>query len=392
MMRRSVLAAALAAPVIAIVVALALLGHTYDWHLPESIPAPPVPAENPMSAGKVALGRRLFYDTRLSINGTMSCATCHAQELAFTDARARSVGATGEVHPRGAMTLVNAAYASRLMWANPLLDRLEMQALTPLFGEDPVEMGMAGREAQIVELIRTDGYYREAFPEVFPSDAEPRSVLNAVRAIAAFVRSIVSFDSPYDQYLRGDESALSAAAVRGMGLFFSERLECFHCHGGFNFTDSSTHANAVVAPFGFHNTGLYNIDGTGAYPPDNTGLYDMTGERRDMGRFKAPTLRNVAVTAPYMHDGSMETLSEVIDHYRRGGRLIREGPYAGDGRRNPYKSRFVRGFELTEREKGDLIAFLESLTDESLLTDPRYADPCPATSNSVENCVARHDQ
>lgn len=392
MMRRSVLAAALAAPVIAIVVALALRDHTYRWQLPENIPAPPVPAENPMSAGKVALGRRLFYDTRLSINGTMSCATCHAQELAFTDARARSVGATGEVHPRGAMTLVNAAYASRLMWANPLLDRLEMQALTPLFGEDPVEMGMAGREAQIVELIRTDGYYREGFPEVFPSDAEPRSVLNAVRAIAAFVRSIVSFDSPYDQYLRGDESALSAAAVRGMGLFFSERLECFHCHGGFNFTDSSTHANAVVAPFGFHNTGLYNIDGTGAYPPDNTGLYDMTGERRDMGRFKAPTLRNVAVTAPYMHDGSMETLSEVIDHYRRGGRLIREGPYAGDGRRNPYKSRFVRGFELTEREKADLIAFLESLTDESLLTDPRYADPCPATSNSVENCVARHDQ
>src|SRR5690606_15672993 len=171
-----------------------------------------------------------------------------------------------------------------------------------------------------------------------PGDQDPLSILNDVRALASFVRTIVSFDSPYDRYLRGDNGALGPEQVRGMQLFFSERLECFHCHGGFNFTDSSTHANAVVTPFGFHNNGLYNIGGTGAYPPDNTGLYDMTGERRGMGRFRAPTLRNVAVTAPYMHGGSIPTLSAVIDHYRRGGREITDGPYAGDGMRNPYKS------------------------------------------------------
>jgi cytochrome c peroxidase len=390
-MRRIVAAGVLVAAV-AVLGVLALRPQGYAWQLPEGVPPPPVPADNPMSEAKVELGRRLFYDTRLSINGTMACATCHRQELAFTDGRARSVGATGEVHPRGAMTLANAGYASRLTWANPLLDSLEVQALTPLFGDDPVEMGLGGREAEVARLLRSDPYYRDAFAEAFPSDAEPWSTLNMVRAIAAFVRSIVSFDSPYDRYLRGDESALSAAAVRGMQLFFSEELECFHCHGGFNFTDSSTHANAVVAPFGFHNTGLYNIGGTGAYPPDNTGLHDVTGERRDMGRFKAPTLRNVAVTAPYMHDGSVPTLSEAIEHYRRGGREIVDGPYAGDGRRNPYKSEFVRGFDITNEEKADLLAFLESLTDESLLTEPRYADPCRATANPAENCVSRQDQ
>ncbi|HLT90715.1 MAG TPA: di-heme enzyme [Woeseiaceae bacterium] len=389
----AVAAAAVALAAAAGVAALLVAGREgYEWTLPAGVPPPPVPDDNPMSAAKVELGRRLFYDTRLSVNGSMACATCHRQELAFTDGRARSIGATGEVHPRGAMTLANAGYASRLTWANPLLDTLEVQALTPLFGDDPVEMGMAGREADIVELVRSDPWYRAAFEEAFPSDAKPWSTLNVVRAIAAFVRTIVSFDSPYDRYLRGDESALSPSAVRGMQLFFSERLECFHCHGGFNFTDSSTHANAIVTPFGFHNNGLYNIGSTGAYPPDNTGLHDITGERRDMGRFKAPTLRNVAVTAPYMHDGSMRTLDEVVEHYRRGGRLVEDGPYAGDGRRNPYKSAFVRGFELTAEEKMDLIAFLASLTDLSLLTNPRYADPCRATSNLAENCVSRHDQ
>ena len=165
------------------------------------------------------------------------------------------------------------------------------------------------------------------------------------------------------------------SAARGMDLFFSERLECFHCHGGFNFTDSTTHINTRIERVGYHNTGLYNLDGNGAYPSDNTGLFDMTGERRDMGRFKAPTLRNIAVTGPYMHDGSIATLDEVVAHYERGGRLLDEGPYAGDGRLSPFKSEFVTGFELTAAERADLVAFLEALTDASLLNNPDLADP-----------------
>jgi cytochrome c peroxidase len=341
------------------------------------VPLPFVPADNPMSEAKVQLGLRLFYDERLSVNNATACSTCHIQSLAFTDGLGQSVGATGELHPRGSMTLINAAYAGRLTWANHLLDTLEVQALTPMFGEQPVEMGMAGREGEIARTLRDDMWYREAFPAAFPRDSDPYSMLNVVRALASFVRSITSFDSPYDRYLRGDTDALQADQIRGMNLFFSERLECFHCHGGFNFTDSSTHAGTLVENVGFHNNGLYNIGGSGDYPPDNTGLFDLTGQRRDMGRFKAPTLRNIALTAPYMHDGSIDTLSGVLDHYERGGRVIGEGPHAGDGSRNPYRSEFVRGFELTAQERADLIAFLESLTDESVLTNPAFADPSP---------------
>ena len=354
-----------------------LFPDEYEWNLPDGMPLPIVPADNPMSDAKVALGRQLFYDTRLSVNGVTSCGTCHAQELAFTDGLAQAVGATGEVHARGSMTLVNAAYSGRLTWANHLLDTLEVQALTPMFGEQPIEMGMAGREASILEILRNDEHYRHAFPATFAGDSDPYSILNTVRALASFVRTIVSFDSPYDRYLRGDDEALTAGQIRGVNLFFSERLECFHCHGGFNFTDSSTHSDTLVQSVGFHNNGLYNIDGSGLYPPDNTGLYDLTGERRDMGRFKAPTLRNIAVTAPYMHDGSIATLPEVIDHYERGGRMIEEGPYAGDGSRNPYRSEFVRGFDLTPGERADLLAFLDALTDESVLQDPSLSVPSP---------------
>ena len=347
----------------------------YNWPIDPGVPLPTVPADNPMNDAKVELGRWLFYDTRLSVNQTMSCASCHIQALAFTDARPRSLGATGAAHPRSSMSLVNVAYGSRLTWANPLLDRLEDQALTPLLGDNPVEMGMGGHEPQIVDLLRNEPRYSQLLERAFPADADPHSVINAVRSISAFVRTIISFESPYDKYLAGYEAAISDSAERGMELFFSERLECFHCHGGFNFTDSTTHANERVDRVGFHNTGLYNLGNSGAYPEDNTGLFDMTGERRDMGRFKAPTLRNVAVTAPYMHDGSIATLDEVIDHYQRGGRLIEEGPNAGDGRVSPFKSEFVRPFELSADERRDLIAFLESLTDQNVLRNDRWSNP-----------------
>ena len=349
----------------------------YRWDLPEGIPLPSVPADNPMSDVKVTLGRRLFYDRRLSVNQTTSCGTCHMQRFAFTDAKPVAIGATGESHPRSSMSLVNAAYNSRLTWANHLLDRLEVQALTPLFGENPVEMGMAGREDAIIALLRSEEPYATGFPQAFPNDQDPYSILNLVRAIASFNRSIVAFDAPYDRYLRGNDAAMSASAVRGMNLFFSEQAECFHCHGGFNFTDSSTHADTRIESVGFHNNGLYNIDTNGGYPPGNTGLHDMTGSRRDMGRFRAPTLRNIALTAPYMHDGSIASLDGVLDHYSQGGRVIASGPFAGDGSRNPYKSIFVRNFELSQSERADLLAFLEALTDESVLTNPAFSDPFP---------------
>ncbi len=349
---------------------------TWEWDLPKSWPRPKVPADNPMSVDKVELGRHLFYDERLSGNGTQSCASCHRQELAFTDGLAQGVGSTGEVHPRGAMSLVNVAYASTLTWANPLQTSLEKQALVPMFGEAPVELGLAGKEAELLDRLRAVAKYRELFPRAFPGEADPLSLANVTKAIAAFERTIVSGRSPFDRYLYDkDPNAISESAKRGLVIFDSETTECFHCHGGFNFSDSVGHEATAFDETPFHNTGLYNLGGDGSYPGENTGVHSVTGDPDDMGKFRAPSLRNVATTAPYMHDGSIATLSEVIDHYAAGGRTITSGPNAGDGSKNPHKSPFVKGFTLTAQEKADLIAFLESLTDEALLTDPRFANP-----------------
>ncbi|WP_438023153.1 MbnH family di-heme enzyme [Sorangium sp. So ce233] len=348
----------------------------FDWGLPPGFPVPKVPQDNPMSAAKVELGRRLFYDRRLSGNGTYSCGSCHLQELAFTDGLGSAKGSTGEMHSRGSMSLANVAYLTTLTWGNPLLDSLEEQALLPMFGETPVELGLAGREEELFERLRDEPLYRELFPQAFPGDDDPIRLANITKAIGAFERSLISYRSPYDRYrYDGDPSGMSESALRGMDLFFSERLECFHCHGGFNLSDSVQHDGTTFTEVMFHNTGLYNVGGTGAYPAGNAGVYDVSGVEADMGRFRAPTLRNIALTAPYMHDGSVETLEEVLDHYAAGGRTIESGPNAGVGSENRFKSELIRGFDLTAEEKADVITFLESLTDDEFLTDPRHADP-----------------
>ena len=348
----------------------------YDWDLPEGFPEPRVPEDNPMSAEKAELGRFLFYDTRLSGNGTQSCGSCHVQSMAFTDGLARAEGSLGDAHPRGSMSLANVAYQSTLTWANPVVRTLEDQAPLPMFGEDPiVELGLAGREDELLERLRADERYQEMFPAAFPDDPEPISVGNVVKAIASFQRTLVSGSSPYDRYIQGDTDAMSEEAVRGMELFFSETVECFHCHGGFNFSANVDHSGQVFEEAAFFNNGLYNVDGRGAYPAGNQGLYDHTADPADQGRFKPPTLRNIEVTAPYMHDGSIATLEEVIDHYAAGGRNVTEGEHVGDGRENPNKSLFVSGFDITEQQKQDLLAFLRALTDPAFLEDPRFSDP-----------------
>ncbi|MDB9529332.1 di-heme enzyme [Oscillatoria sp. CS-180] len=347
----------------------------FDWQLPSWVPRPVVPDDNPMTAAKVELGRHLFYEPRLSVTGDFSCATCHLQHLAFADGKTLPAGATGEVHPRNSMGLTNVGYNSVQTWANPLMQHLEQQMLVPLFGEEPVELGMAGRENELLQTLQSDSDYQQRFQDAF-DDESPVTVRNISLAIAAFERTLNSFDSPYDRYrYGGDATAISDAAKRGEALFNSERLECFHCHGGLNFSDSTRHERSGFTEIAFHNTGLYNIDGNGAYPSDNTGVQEITQKAADMGRFKAPTLRNIEVTAPYMHDGSVATLDEAIAHYSAGGRTISEGPHAGVGSQNPLKSSFIKGFSLTETEKQDLMAFLKSLTDETFLTNPKLSSP-----------------
>lgn len=349
---------------------------TYAWNLPAWMPKPLDPRDNPTTPAKVELGRRLFYDTRLSVNRSRSCASCHRQELAFTDGLKVSPGALGHLTTRNAMSLANVAYSPVLTWGNPLLHSLEKQILVPLIGQQPIEMGMAGQDDELISRLRAEPIYPPLFAAAFPEAQGRISLTQVVRALASFQRTLISARSPYDRYrYEGDVDAISEAAIRGEALFFGERLECHHCHGNFNLNDSVMHERNRVGEVAFHNTGLYNIDGKGAYPADNTGLEEHTGRPEDMGRFKAPTLRNIALTAPYMHDGSIATIEEVLDHYAAGGRTITSGPHAGIGRDNPLKSSFVPGFTLTGQERADLLAFLDALTDPQFLSDPRFADP-----------------
>lgn len=348
----------------------------FSWEelLPAHFPIPRVPEDNPMTHEKIELGRRLFYDTLLSGNQTQSCASCHAQDVAFSDPLPQAIGSTGEFHPRGSMSLANVAYANRLTWGNPLMKGLEGQMLVPLFGDAPIELGLPSQEV-LLDRLKDHPDYPALFEEAFPAAEEPISTLHLTHAISAFQRRIISVNSPYDQYLVGDSEALTASEKRGMDLFFSETLECFHCHGGFMLADAVTHEGKVFEEAAYHNNGLYNVDGFGMYPTGNAGVFDITGVLEDSGKFKAPTLRNIALTAPYMHDGSLQTLDDVIDHYARGGTLTADGPNAGDGALSRFKSEFVNGFTLTDAERADLLAFLHALTDPTLVTDEALSDP-----------------
>jgi cytochrome c peroxidase len=274
-------------------------------------------------------------------------------------------GSTGESLKRNSLALVNIAYNSEFTWAHNGLSSVEQQMMIPLFSETPVEMGASDNLSEIIERFETEDY-RKLFDKAF-GDEQP-SIDRVVKALASFVRSLTSFSSPFDDYAyRGQDDAINASQLRGLELFFSERFECFHCHGGFNFTQSSRHEFQPLDLQPFHNTGLYNEDGQGAYPQRDRGLIDVTHQAKDMGRFRAPTLRNVEFSAPYMHDGSIQTLAEVIDFYADGGR--------GSGVNSPLKSQFLIGFRMSEQEKQDLLAFLRSLSDPSFGQKPAHQGP-----------------
>jgi len=347
----------------------------HAWQLPAGFPAPRVPESNPLTEAKAELGRFLFYDPRLSGNGTQACASCHHQDKAFTDGRALAIGSTGETHPRNAQGLANVVYHPTFTWANPSLLSLEAQMQVPLFGENPVEMGINDHNKdEVLGRIQGDARYVGLFTQAYPGEPAPVTWGNITRAIASFQRTLLSGNSRFDRSQRGLET-LSPAEARGQALFFGEKAECFHCHAGFNFNDQVVHASTLVLDTPFHNTGLYNIGNLGNFPEGNQGLFEFTNQPKDRGLFRAPSLRNVEVTAPYMHDGSVATLEAVLDFYAAGGRHITTGPHAGDGRLHPNKSDLISRIDLNAQEKADLVAFLKTLTDHEFLQNPRFADP-----------------
>lgn len=351
------------------------LAAEYQWPIIEGFPKPQVPQDNPMTQAKVNLGKQLFFDKNLSANQQQACASCHHQEFAFGENTPHSFGSTAQPHRRNASALVNIAYNKTLTWAHDGLTSIEQQILLPMFGESPVELGITGHEDEVLARFNTTSYQR-LFTEAFPGKTISFDLI--VKALASYVRSLISLDSPFDAYAYlADDNAISASALRGMNLFFSEQLECHHCHGGFNFTQSTSHEKQLIDRRPFHNTGLYNVSqqsgsNKSGYPKHDTGLSEISTLMRDNGRFRAPTLRNIEVSAPYMHDGSIGSLAEVIDFYAAGGRNITKGEYQGDGRSNPLKSQFIKGFVLTKEEKADLIAFLKTLTDQTFLSDPQH--------------------
>ncbi len=266
----------------------------WRFDLPPGMPPPAVPDENPMTEAKVRLGSDLFFDPGLSGTGGLACAGCHVPARGFSDPQPRSVGATGDRHPRNAPGLVYAAYARPLTWVNPGLERLEQQILVPLFGEHPVELGLVGREAEVFSRLDR---HRAGFAAAFPEDPQV-NLPNLVDALASFVRSLPRFDSPYDRFVAGDESALTAEARLGLERFSAEG--CDRCHAGPLFSD----AFLVDAPWPYH-------PGTASQP----GVAELTGRPEDFGLVRTPTLRDAGRTAPYLHDGSADTLDEAIERH-----------------------------------------------------------------------------
>ena len=311
--------------------------------LPGWFPVPKIPSDNPLTEEKVELGRHLFYEPMLSGNSTYSCATCHRQSLAFTDGLAQAIGSEGGQHPRSSMSLANVAYNASFGW-DARTSTLESQMEVPMYNVLPVEMGLKGHEAEVLARFAADADYTERFRTAFPGQPNPITLPNIVKAIASFERIIVSADSAFDRYLyKDDHSGMSAAAKRGVALFFSARLKCSECHGSVNISGPT----------------IFN----GAVPPDPDAFFHDTGVSPEPARFRAPTLRNIAVTAPYMHDGSIATLKDVVMHYAAGGRSNRP------------KSDKIRGFAISPSEIDDLVAFLQTLTDDRFLANPAFSNP-----------------
>lgn len=303
-----------------------------------ALPAVSVPADNAATAAKIELGKRLFFEKRLSGDASTSCATCHAPEKAFTDGLIRSRGIKGTALKRNSPTVLNAAYNTAQFWDGRAAT-LDEQCKGPLLSPD--EMNMASEE-QIVERLNAIPGYRKDFQEVFGGTPSLNFV---VKAISAFERTLVTPDSRFDRYASGDKKALTDQEKRGLVLFFG-KAACSECHKGANFTDNQ-----------YHNLGFGQAPGS----PNDLGRFEITHNPEDRGAFKTPTLRNVALTRPYMHDGSSRTLEDVIDLYDRGG---------GD---DPNKSKLVYKLELSPQEKTDLVAFLKSLTG----TVPQVQAPVP---------------
>lgn len=317
----------------------------YTFETPAGFPQPMLPDDNPLTVEGIALGRKLFYETRLSGNNTQSCASCHNQALAFTDNGKRySTGINNVEGNRNAQPLINLAFNLHFFW-DGRAPSLEKQALQPV--TNPIEMHETWPKA--VAKLKQDPNYGSEFFKAFGTKAFDST--HVAKALAQFMRTMVSSNSRLDKKLRY-EINLSSSELNGLVIFMTERGDCFHCHnidGGRLLTDNQ-----------FHNNGLDSVF-------TDPGRAAITGSSSDMGKFLTPTLRNIALTAPYMHDGRFQTLEEVVEHYNSGGK-----PSATV---DPLMKHVGTGLNLSTQEKADLVAFLKTFTDSSFISNPAFSSP-----------------
>jgi cytochrome c peroxidase len=302
---------------------------------PNGFPAIETPEGNEFTAARWELGKKLFYDQIMSVDSSISCASCHQPSLAFSDNVSMSLGVEQRLGTRNSPSLANVAY-------HPYFTReggvptLEMQILVPIQEHNEFDFNIL----LIAERLERNAEYVAMAAEAYNRTPDAFVI---TRALANFERTLISGYSPYDQYKNYNKTnALTAAEIRGMNLFFSNKTKCSTCHGGFNFTN-----------YAFENNGLYEV-----YP--DVGRFRLTNNPADSALFKVSSLRNIELTAPYMHDGSLFTLEEVVNHYQTGGKNHRR------------KSNLIQPLNLTETEKQDLVSFLKSLTDESFVNNPLF--------------------
>lgn len=330
----------------------------YDLQTPAYFGDFRLPADNPLTKEGVALGRMLFYEKRLSNNNTIACANCHQQAKAFTDGQAISLGSEGQPGNRSAMSLGNLLWAKKLFW-DGRANTLEEQALVPI--QDPLEMHQTLDQA--VAKLQATELYPSKFKQVFGS--ETISAATIAKALAQFERTLISSDSKYDRY-QNKTYQPTAQELRGEELFFTHPVagslrggNCGDCHGGNLMSLNSFHNNGLDAEFA-----------------NDLGLEEVTGKAFDRGKFRAPSLRNIALTAPYMHDGRFQTLEEVLDHYNdHVQRSETLDPLILEASNEPIQAGQPIKLRLTEQEKQDIVAFLHTLTDSTFIQDERFSDP-----------------
>ncbi len=327
--------------------------QTYEIRLPKWMPPLPTDASNPTMVDGVALGRMLFYDPILSRDSSQSCSSCHKQSLAFTDGQTFSTGIRGEKGKRNAMSIANLAYNLKGMFWDGRSNSLEAQALVPI--EDHLEMDDTWENVE--KKLRRSKRYPELFRKAFGISNKSEITRDLVtKSLGQFQRTIISSNSRYDKVVWAKEDFPTDEEQRGLELFFIElgrpigHPGCSHCHFNPLFTDNN-----------YHNNGLDKVANLAAFKDLGRGI--VTNNQFDNGKFRTPTLRNIALTAPYMHDGRFKTLEEVLDHYSKGGHGVQnEDPN-------------IQPFPLSAQEKADLIAFLKMLTDESFVTNVSFSNP-----------------